>query len=594
MFRMIRRNRTNRTNRTNRKAQPMTMPSMIATSRWRRLAASLVASLVALSLFTALTVSLTGLISAKSRATSAASATSAPPQVYQPSGQGTARAHGVVDLSKLPTITAQGGASAQTPASGALHAHQLAQQLPASGAVAESPTFVGGGALPVLGKQFDGLNSTQAGGGWATTAIATDVGYVMQGTTNALAIYSPSSGATLGGPYAAQSFFATVYHSGFTFFDPQLYFDVMRKRWIVAYLESDVLNHSYLDIAVSKTDTPTQQYNVYQFATDFRPPVFDNVCNHMTLGVDYWGIYLSCASSSFSYNISGNTVLAIDKAPMLTGAPNPKTWYWNDKVKIAGDTGLAWYLSPTIVEGQQDAEFVVAIDMGYVSASSSNITVCAVTNQSTMATTSPVFSCLHTSLPYTYSDPLSPRLPGGTVSPRAPGLKQVYYKAGHLFLAWSSASKGQDVIDYAEIRPILRQQTPPPPPTGPLMMYGVEVMAAGTGTLSLPNQDLYDPAIVGTDEDDIVLVFNSSGPSTYPSIKYTGRKATDPDKVMGQGTTGVVILVTEGSSGQLSGAEYAACAISMNSATRGNVWCASQYFRPGSGWSTRIYNLHAE
>ena len=56
----------------NRKTLPMTMPSMIATSRWRRLAASLVASLVALSLFTALTVSLTGLISAKSRATSAA------------------------------------------------------------------------------------------------------------------------------------------------------------------------------------------------------------------------------------------------------------------------------------------------------------------------------------------------------------------------------------------------------------------------------------------------------------------------------------------------------------------------------------------
>jgi hypothetical protein len=169
----------------------------------------------------------------------------------------------------------------------------------------------------------------------------------------------------------------------------------------------------------------------------------------------------------------------------------------------------------------------------------------------------------------------------------------VYYKAGHLFLAWSSASKGQDVIDYAEIRPFLRQQTPPPPPTGPLMMYGIDVIAAGTGTLTLPNQDLYDPAIVGTDEDDIVLIFNSSGPSTYPSIKYTGRKATDPDKVMGQGTTGVVISATD-VSGSASGAEYAACAISMNSATRGNVWCASQYFRPGAGWSTRIYNLRAE
>jgi hypothetical protein len=580
----------------------MNMPSMTATSRWRRLAASL----VALSLFTALTISLTGLISAKSRAASAASATSAQPQVYQPSGHGTALAHGVVDLSKLPTITPQDGASAQTPlpprpdslspaqrqaysdhmrqqSSTPLPGALQAQQLTEAGTANVSPNFVGGGAIPVLGKQFDGLNSTQAGGGWATMAIATDVGYVMQGTTNALAIYSPSSGATLGGPYSAQSFFAPVYHSGFTFFDPQMYFDVMAKRWIVAYLESDIVSDSYLDVAVSQTASPTQQYNVYQFSTDFRPNVSDNVCNHMALGVDYWGIYLSCTSSSFLSSIIGNTVLAINKAPLLTGAPNPKTWYWNDRVKIANDVDPAFYVSPTIVEGQQDAEFVVAIDTSFYFGPSSNITVCAVTNQSAIATAEPLFTCLHANLGYSYSYPIPPRLPGGTVYPTAAGFKQVYYKAGHLFLAWASASKGQDVIDYAEFRPVLRQKS----------IDRVEVMAAGTGTLTLPNEDLYDPAIVGTDEDDIVLVFNSSGPSTYPSIKYTGRKATDPDKVMGQGTSGVVTFATD-VSGSASGAEYAACAISMNSATRGSVWCASQYIRPGSGWSTRIYNLHAE
>jgi hypothetical protein len=576
----------------------MSMPSLTATSRWRRLAASL----VALSLLIALTISLTGLISAKSRA---ASATSDRPQVYRPSGHGTALAHGAVDLAKLPTSTPHAGASALTPlplrhalrspaqrqadtdrrlqqAPAPVPVALQAQQATGSRATAESPNFVGGGALPVLGKQFDGLNSTQSGGGWATMAIATDVGYVMQGTTNALAIYSPASGATLGGPYAAQSFFAPIYHSGFTFFDPQMYFDVMRKRWIVAYLESDIIGDSYLDIAVSQNGTPTQQYNLYQFATDFRPTVFDNVCNHMTLGVDYWGIYLSCFESSFSFNSVGNTVLAIDKAPMLTGAPNPKTWYWNDRVKTANDTYSAYYLSPTIVEGQQDGEFVVAIDTG-LGTTNSNLTVCALTNQSTIATAQPLFTCLHANLGYTYSDPIPPRLPGGTVYPTAAGLKQVYYKAGHLFLAWAGTAKGYDAINYAEIRPILRQQS----------MDRVEVMAAGTGTLSLPNQDLYDPAIVGTDEDDIVLVFNSSGPSTYPSIKYTGRKATDPDKVMGQGTTGVVTSATD-VSGSASGAEYAACATSMNSATRGNVWCASQYFRPGAGWSTRVYNLHAE
>ena len=66
---------------------------------------------------------------------------------------------------------------------------------------------------------------------------------------------------------------------------------------------------------------------------------------------------------------------------MLTGAPNPKTWYWNDRVKNANDSYTARYVSPTIVEGQQDGEFVVGSDTG-LGTTSSNITVCAVTNQS--------------------------------------------------------------------------------------------------------------------------------------------------------------------------------------------------------------------
>ena len=66
----------------------------------------------------------------------------------------------------------------------------------------------------------------------------------------------------------------------------------MRKRWIVAYLENGGDNlSSYLDVAVSRTDTPTQQYNVYQFAPHFRPNVPDDFCYRMTLGVDYWGTY---------------------------------------------------------------------------------------------------------------------------------------------------------------------------------------------------------------------------------------------------------------------------------------------------------------
>ena len=577
-------------------------------------------ALAALAMLALLTSGLTTAVGAHP---SAGSAASDQPQVYQPSGHGTALAHGVVDLSKLPTITPHASASAQTPPpiltdpltpsqrkayDDRMRQHPSAsapgalppQQLTTPAAANVSPNFVGGGAVPLPVKQFDGLDYTQAGSGWGTTAIATDLSYVMEGTTNAIAIYSAASGAKLYGPYSAQSFFAPVYHNGDFFLYPQMYYDTMRDRWIVANLEVANWSDSYLDVAVSQTTSPTQpspgaKYNVYQFSTHFRSNDPYDLCYRMTLGVDYWGLYLACADTDTITDLLpiGNTVLAIDKAPLLNGTA-PKTYWWNDKVTIANGVDPAKYLSPAIEEGVQDGEFVVGIDMGFVSASSSNLTVCAVTNQSTIATTAPLFSCQHANLGYTYTDPITPQQPGGTVALTFPGLKQVYYKAGHLFLAWTSAMNGHDVIDYAEIRPILGQKIPPPPPTGPLLMYGVEVMAAGTGSgLSLPNEDLYDPAIVGTDEDDIVLVYNSSGPSTYPSVNYTGRKASDVSHLMGQGTSRRVILGSYATA--TTWGEYAACAISLNSVTRGTVWCASEYSGPVGNphWNTRLVNLRA-
>jgi hypothetical protein len=43
-------------------------------------------------------------------------------------------------------------------------------------------------------------------------------------------------------------------------------------------------------------------------------------------------------------------------------------------------------------------------------------------------------------------------------------------------------------------------------------------------------------------------------------------------------------------------AKYSACAISLNSVTRGGVWCVGEYTSslPDPNWSTRLVNLRAE
>jgi hypothetical protein len=240
-------------------------------------------------------------------------------------------------------------------------------------------------------------------------------------------------------------------------------------------------------------------------------------------------------------------------------------------------------LSPATEEGVQEGEFIVATDAGYGTISQ-NLSVCALTNQSNIATVAPTLSCLHTSLPYSYFDPAPASQPGGPTIAVGYGTKQISYKAGRLFLAWTSANVDGDAIEWAEVRPILDFSAIPQMDDIELTQYSAFF---GIGQVSA-----YTPAIVGTDEDDIALVFNSSGPFRYPGLYYTGRKASNRLRIMGDETPVAAGTHTT----TATWGKYSACVISLNSVTRGGIWCVGEYagLTPDPGWNTRLFNLRAE
>jgi len=124
------------------------------------------------------------------------------------------------------------------------------------------PKFVGGGVQPLLVKNVDGLNDSQGACGGCyppDQAIATDLSYVMEGVNTSVGIFNANTGALQFGPYSADSFFAPVKIGGDFFSDPQMNYDVMRDRWVVVFIEyPPSAATSYIDIAVSKTTSPTQ------------------------------------------------------------------------------------------------------------------------------------------------------------------------------------------------------------------------------------------------------------------------------------------------------------------------------------------------
>jgi hypothetical protein len=228
----------------------------------------------------------------------------------------------------------------------------------------------------------------------------------------------------------------------------------------------------------------------------------------------------------------------------------------------------------------QGGEFIVATDTGFGLANNANLSVCALTNLSNIATVTPTLTCAHTSISH-YDDPFPARQPGGPIIPVAFGPKQMYYKAGHLFFAWTIGAFGRDIINWEEIRP-------------ELTLSRIDVITDAV-RFDDDTSDLYAPAIVGTDEDDIVLIYNRSNlVSLSPSLRYVGRKAADLHGYFESLYDATVINGAHATTA--SWAKYSACAISLNSVTRGTIWCAGEY--PGSiadpGWNTRIFNLRAE
>jgi hypothetical protein len=536
-------------------------------------------------------------------------------------------AKGVVNLSTLPKATNAGtssqpslllpqrGMSPQQQAEydkNAIHLSGMpsavAHPMPDRSA-ATSPSFVGGGVLPPVYKSFEGLNSAQGtGNNTGGLSMATDLSYVMQATPNAIGIFSSASGALLYGPYTSSSFFAPVKGNGDFLLEPQTFYDVMRDHWIVVYDElsipSSYPDHGYIDIAVSQTNSPTQptpggQYWLYRLeATQFNSQYGEN-CRTPQIGADYWGLYIVCqAYPNGPGSLVGNYILALDKTRLYSGASASGRVYKNIAIdsNTCGNGGTspcpARVLSPAVEDGVPDAEFFTSIND--YSPVSSNLTLCAMTNTNALTgnTTAPTLSCGNNTLPTSYAFPVGAQLPGGVTWNVGNGPSRVEYKAGMLHLSWTTAatvnSSAVDGIYWLDIQPQLTTVAA----HSPQWINGMVIQNQGIWALS-SQAYLFDPILWATDEQDDTLVYQvvSNVYNIYPSIGYTGRKASDAANTLGQDTSAIVVAGT-----RVSSNGPAMCALPLNSVTRGIVWCSTGYgaSQPNPGWDTRIFALRTE
>ena len=144
-------------------------------------------------------------------------------------------------------------------------------------------------------------------------------------------------------------------------------------------------------------------------------------------------------------------MLALGKSPMLSGG-GYFSWYVNDGLQISGG-GPAAVTSPAIEEGVQDAEFFVSTDagVGWRQFKHGHVRLDEPQQHHRDGADGDLPECR----PGARLQPIhsSPGSHLGRTCRRF-GPKQVYYKAGRLYLAQSTALAGNhDGIYWAEVKP---------------------------------------------------------------------------------------------------------------------------------------------
>jgi hypothetical protein len=372
-----------------------------------------------------------------------------------------------------------------------------------------------------------------------------------------VSLYGPANGNTLwtgfGGACEAQN-------AG----DPVVLYDLIADRWLMSQFTS---SNPYGEcIAISQTGDPTGVYNRYFF--QFSTTVF---YDYPHLGVWPDGYYMG--ANRFTATYQGGAAVVFDRAKMLVGQPatfqafNTATTYGTLLPSdLDGATSPPAGSPNYFLSKGSTALNLFKFKVNWTTPSSSTFTgptTLAVTAYNSLCPSSR--SCIAQPSTTVKLDGLGDRLMH-RVAYRNFGTYETLV-ANHSV----TASGGQAGVRWYEVRN----------PNG-----AASIFQQGTYAPDATNRWLGSAAMDGN--GDIALGYSASSSSVFPSIRYTGRLASDPLGTLPQGEATLI-----GGSGSQTGSasrwgDYAMMAV--DPADDCTFWFTTEYMATTgtASWSTRI------
>lgn len=411
-----------------------------------------------------------------------------------------------------------------------------------SGPAAEAQSQGGGGTAPILDFDFTGPKRGDAGSSSfpPDTMGAVGPNHLVVTINRSFTVYNKNAGQL-------QQMNLGSFMPGSNG-DPRVLFDQHSGRWVV--IVSDFSSRIYL--AVSLTDDPTGSW----FKTNFVAASGSDAGkwpDYPTLGVDANGIYTAC------YMVGGNnrmTIFAIDKAPLIAGSPSLGT--------VTAFRELPWEgaIQPVHTYGNPAGQYFVS------RAGSASLRI----RRLNPPLSAPTLSELGlVSIPSHSFPPDAPAMgastPLDTVGHR---LMMALYRDGAVWTTHAVGVNTRSAVRWYQFGPESRT----------LMQ---------SGTVSDPSLHYFFPSIAVNLAGNVVLAFSGSSSTTFPSVYYVGRQATDPademsaPQLMHAGTASQNLIDSQGRN---RFGDYSQTTV--DPADGSSIWTVQEFNSSTNIWAMRI------
>lgn len=462
--------------------------------------------------------------------------------------------------------------------------------------------------IPVPSLSFDGLSSQDnadafAGGRFYPPDPNGDVGpnHYVQSVNLLVRVYS-KTGTALTAPFKMSSLFASLggLCSTNDNSDPIVLYDPLADRWLLSQLAFDGntgLPPYHQCIAISKTADPTAAYFLY----DFEMPG-SNFNDYPKLGVWSDGYYMSDNQFTFPFGGSfvGAGVFAFDRAKMLAGNPAASFIYFNLGTSYGGmlpadvdgtlapPAGTPNYFamfSATLFGDVSDAMRLFSFHADFANPSASTFTE---------RPESPIAVAAF--------DPRSPNT-ANVIEQPAPATTKMYLDSIQDRLMHRLAYRNFGGTRESLVVTHTVNVGPDPSTTAghqaAVRYYEFRRSLPG-GSFTVPEQATFAPdtdnrwmgSAAMDSQGNIAVGYSVSSKSTFPSIRYAGRLASDPPNGLFQGEA--VLAVGSGVQRGTAGRWGDYSALSVDPSDDCTFWYTTEYYTAASqassevGWLTRV------